>query len=296
MNTQQIYQFLRKRVKGQDESLQHIAVALELHNQRIHGRGMMRENILIAGPTGCGKTETIRAIRDLGLDCPVVETSAIEYSPNAWHGQDMKYIFSISGEHAEHAIIVLDEFDKVLWHLGFSHDWQSAMLKLMEGEDIECYDDEGESVTINTGDMLFILIGAFPGLLPKPIGYGDTVYHTTRQDYARYGVMPEFLGRVPIICEYKPVTVDMLVDILQHTFSIYKEWKLRFYEHNVILKIHEDALRLLAERALLEGIGARGLMTVFAQELYPRFFHLNDNIKHLTLSRKGDVIAYDETP
>ncbi len=277
---ERIYNHLRRYVKGQDEAIKRMAVALELHRQRIAGTGTQRENILIAGPTGCGKTQTIRAIHTLGLDCPIQEVSAIEYSPNAWRGRDMRHMFEFDDlpadepeKYAGHAIVVIDEFDKILCHPDFSHDWQSTMLKIMEGIDIVLFNQDDLPKIINTSGMLFILIGAFPQMkeITKSLGFGAGQRKPTRQDYVTYGMMPELLGRVPVICEYKQVTADMLVDVLKNTNSIYKEWQLRFKKVGVDFKMTDAELREMAENALNEGIGARGLLTAFADKLYPMY-------------------------
>lgn len=277
---ERIYNHLKKYVKGQDEAIKRMSVALELHRQRIAGTGTQRENILIAGPTGCGKTQTIRAIHTLGLDCPIQEVSAIEYSPNAWRGRDMRHMFEFDDlpadepeKYAGHAIVVIDEFDKILCHPDYSHDWQSTMLKIMEGTDIVLFNQDDLPKIINTSGMLFILIGAFPAMkeITKSLGFGAGQRKTTRQDYVTYGMMPELLGRVPVICEYKQVTADMLVDVLKNTNSIYKEWQLRFKKVGVDFKMTDAELREMAENALNEGIGARGLLTAFADKLYPMY-------------------------
>lgn len=275
-----IYNQLRKYVKGQDEAIKRIAVALELHKQRIAGIGSQRENILIAGPTGCGKTQTVRAIKKLGLNCPIREVNALDYSPNAWRGQDMQHIFDFDDlpydepeEYVNYAIIVIDEFDKVLCNHDFSHDWQSAMLKIIEGMDILLFTDDDKPRIVNTSTMLFILIGAFPQMkdITKSLGFGTGQRKTTRQDYVQYGMMPELLGRLPIICEYNQVSVDMLVDVLKNTDSIYKEWQLRFQNIGIKFSLTDNELESIAERALSEGIGTRGLMTVFAEKCYPMY-------------------------
>ena len=283
-----IFNHLKQYVKGQDDSLRRLTVALDLHKKRIDGTGTQKENILISGPSGCGKTETIRAIKALELQCPIIEADAMAYSPSAWRGKDIEDMFTfrnVTAFAANHAIIVLDEFDKVLHLPGYSHDYQSTLLKLVEGRRLPytlVSEDDTEEFDLCTDQMLFILMGAFDGLLNQEIGFSRKTT-ADRGDYISYGIMPELMGRTPVCCHYRPMTTDIMMDIMLHSKkSIYREWQLRFQSIGVKLELKEGVLRKIAEDALKEKIGARGLIAVFAERYYPVYYK----------AKEGDIINW----
>ena len=196
---------IEKSVKGQDSAITAIAYAVSLHLQRLETKqNIKKDNILIIGPTGCGKTETYRVLKqnELNLHVPVYMFGALSYSPSeSWQGSAVTnflkqlWLESVSLAHdiailehsrlpddseaykehivnlMEKAIIVIDEFDKIAERNGntssFSHDYQSTLLQMLEGHKYQIpmkEDGESISIEIDTTNMLFILMGAFDGL------------------------------------------------------------------------------------------------------------------------------------
>ena len=204
-NAKELKNEIEKYVKGQDEAITAVSYAVSLHLQRIaKRRNIKKDNVLIIGPTGCGKTETYRALKEneIRLRVPVYMFGALTYSPTeAWQGTGVanflkklwlesvslaRNMASLDYSHLpddvddykeqiinlmEKSIIVIDEFDKIAAKgentKSFSHDYQSTLLQMLEGYKYQIPMKEGgepTSIEVDTKDMLFILMGAFDGL------------------------------------------------------------------------------------------------------------------------------------
>lgn len=190
-----IFDSLKDYVKGQDDALKKIATAVSIHikNHDCTDDFAPKSNILVIGDTGCGKTETVRALEEMELTVPVVLVSALDYSVSAWQGRDISEIFVDAYRDAvdivndmygtglpewkhqekvvdtvEHSIIVIDEFDKISRNASgkkdeFKADYQHALLTIIEGKRIPLKVND-RRFYINTTGMMFILMGAFAGL------------------------------------------------------------------------------------------------------------------------------------
>lgn len=201
-----IFNWLNEFVKGQDAALQKISTALSIHINASYAEAedVTRSNILIVGPTGCGKTETIRGLMEMDLAFPVISVTALSYSVGAWQGTDFNQIFTLAFKQAKkkveedmggkvnddevrflaleatkHSIIVIDEFDKISKNNrggnsssdSFASDYQHTLLGILEGGTevpVEVtpatQSSPAMSARISTKNMQYILMGAFAGL------------------------------------------------------------------------------------------------------------------------------------
>ena len=285
-----------------------------------------KSNILMIGPTGCGKTYLVQTLAKI-LDVPLAITDATSLTEAGYIGDDIESVVSkllaAAGNkvsRAEHGIVFIDEIDKIAKKKNMhSRDVsgeavQQGMLKLLEGAEIEVpvgASSKNAMVPmkrINTKNILFIVGGAFPGLediikerLRKHTSIGfhaelkdhyddekNLIRRTTTEDLRSFGMIPEFLGRLPIICPLESLTEDMLVRILKEPRNaIIRQYQQLLAMDEVKLSFDEDALHVIAARAMERDTGARALRSILEEFMLDIMYEIpkDDNIGEVVITK-----------
>lgn len=250
-----------------------------------------KQNVLLIGPTGVGKTHLIRSAAEL-IGVPFVKADATKFSETGYVGGDVEELIRdlirrANGdlELAQHGIVYLDEIDKIAAQNGSGRDVsgkgvQTNLLKLMEDADVPVV-SPNEPVppgmnrppehTINTRHILFIVSGAFAGLEQEVLrrlspSSSETIHpleHATTQDFIRFGFEPEFIGRLPVRVACRPLSADDLYRVMRESeSSLLHQYERAFRAYGIQVRFAADGLRRIAAAAAAENTGARGLMTV----------------------------------
>lgn len=285
-----------------------------------------KSNILMLGPTGSGKTYLVRTLARL-LDVPLAIADATSLTEAGYIGDDIESVVSKllasadnDIERTEQGIIFIDEIDKIAKKKNVNsrdvsgESVQQGMLKLLEGTNVEVPVGASSKnamvpmVTINTRNILFICGGAFPDLedvvrqrlnLSTAIGFNSTLKdenekdknilsQTTVEDLRKYGMIPEFLGRLPIICALEALDKNMLVKILKEPRNaILKQYQKLLALDEVDLQFDDSALEAIAEKALEKDTGARALRAIIEQFMLDIMYEVpkDDNIGRVTITR-----------
>ncbi len=285
-----------------------------------------KSNILLLGPTGSGKTYLVKTLAKL-LDVPLAIADATSLTEAGYIGDDIESVVSkllaAAGndvEKTEHGIIFIDEIDKIAKKKNTTsrdvsgESVQQGMLKLLEGSNVEVPVGAGSKnamvplATVNTRNILFICGGAFPDLediitqrLNKQTSIGfdadlkdkyeddpNILSKVTVDDLKKFGMIPEFLGRLPIICSLQALTKDMLVKILKEPKNaILKQYQKLLALDEVELLFDDTALEAIAEKALEKDTGARALRAIIEEFMLDIMYEIpkDDNIGRVTITR-----------
>ncbi len=334
---------LDEYVIGQEQAKKVISVAVYNHYKRVFagqedGVEIEKSNMLLLGPTGCGKTYLVQTLARL-LDVPLAITDATSLTEAGYIGDDIESVVSKllavadnDVERASHGIIFIDEIDKIAKKKNTNQRdvsgeaVQQGMLKLLEGSDIEVPVGANSKnamvplTTVNTKNILFICGGAFPDLeniikerLNKNSSLGfqadlkdkydkekNLLSRVTVEDLRNYGMIPEFLGRLPVICTLEGLTEDMLVKILQEPRNaILKQYKKLLELDEVKLDFDEGALHAIARLALEKDTGARALRAILEEFMLDIMYEIpkDDSIGQVVITeeyiehRGGPVIT-----
>lgn len=311
MTPSEIHRELDRFVIGQEEAKRILSVAIYNHNKRLNDKtGLIKKsNILIAGPSGCGKTLLAGTLARI-LHVPFVVADATSLTEAGYVGDDVevclqRLIEVADGdiELAQKGIVYIDEIDKIARAGGnrsitrdvSGEGVQASLLKLIEGCEVSVpvsarrkYPN-GDNVTFNTSNVLFICGGAFEGLFDaiqnKSIGFMSAINPKqeeaepvlTPKSLVKYGLMPEFVGRLPILCALSELTEDDLIRVLtEPEDAITKEYQLLFDKDGVKLTYEEDALREVARLAIAKNTGARGLRAILEDVMLDIMYELPD--------------------
>lgn len=297
LNPHKIKEVLDKYIVGQEKPKRIISLAAATHCKRINhnlmsGSPIKKGNILLVGPTGSGKTLLVKKLAE-ALALPFVIADSTQYTSAGWKGRDLEEIFESlykkagSIESAEHGIVFLDEIDKIVQHDGetpHGFNIERDLLSLMEGTEIPIAKNAsgGGGKLLNTKEILFIFGGAFVGLKEhiekrkNKSGMGfiseiltekerkeKPLLTVNHEDLIKYGMMPEFVGRVPTIAVLQELTEGELLKVLMDTKdSIIQEYINLLAMDNVQLLFEPPALKEIVKKAILNSTGARGLRAI----------------------------------
>ena len=327
-----IKETLDQYVIGQEKAKKVMSVAVYNHYKRVATDTMdeieiEKSNMLMIGPTGCGKTYLVKTLAKL-LDVPLAIADATSLTEAGYIGDDIESVVSKllaaadnDVERAEHGIIFIDEIDKIAKKKNTNQRdvsgeaVQQGMLKLLEGSEVEVPVGANSKnamvplVTVNTRNILFICGGAFPDLeniikerLNKQASIGfyadlkDKYDHdphllqkVTVEDIRSFGMIPEFIGRLPIIFTLDGMSEDMLVKILKEPKkSILKQHQKLLALDEVKLEFEEGALHAIAAKALEKDTGARALRAILEEYMLDIMYEIpkDDNIGEVVITRE----------
>lgn len=319
-------------VVGQDYAKKVISVAVYNHYKRVATNTMddieiEKSNMLMIGPTGCGKTYLVKTLARL-LDVPLAITDATSLTEAGYIGDDIESVVSKllaaadnDVERAEMGIIFIDEIDKIAKKKETTsrdvsgESVQQGMLKLLEGAEVEVPVGANSKnamvplTTVNTRNILFICGGAFPDLddiikqrLMKKtsIGYEadlkdkfnndkDLIKKVTIEDLKKFGMIPEFLGRLPIIYTLDALDKDMYIKILKEPKNaILKQYQKLLALDEVDLEFDDGALEAIAEKAMEKDTGARALCAIIEEFMLDIMYEIpkDENIGRVTITKE----------
>jgi ATP-dependent Clp protease ATP-binding subunit ClpX len=322
LNPVRVKEYLDEYIVGQDEAKMTLSVAVCQHFKRIaknnNGIELDKTNVLMMGPTGCGKTFLVRKLAEY-LDVPFAICDATGLTEAGYVGDDVESVLvrlvaNAEGDikKAEHGIVYIDEIDKIsrkgesssITRDVSGEGVQQGLLKMIEGSIVRLPAGEkrkhprGEMNEIDTKNILFICGGAFVGLdkvvsrrtSTSSVGFGsklsskeikrDLFKEVTTKDLISFGLIPEFVGRFGISTSVEELTVEQLVSILKEPKnSLLKQYKYIFELDGVDLQIEDNALLTIAEKAKKMETNARGLKNILEKMLLQYQFEAMDLVE-----------------